>query len=136
MQRNIAHAIGLMILGVLATGTSAQTTSQEASATVLEDLKKAHHLLVEAIHDYDGHRAKAAHEVHKAMKELGYEHKAGAKSGAKGSVKEDQAASDAKLREAHELLRKAETYLTKHHPKAHANVHAAIGEISIALKIK
>ena len=139
MQRNIAHAIGLMILGILAVRASAQTASQEAHAVVLEDLKKAHHLLVEAKHDYDGHRAKAAHEVHKAMKELGYNHKSTgtAKSGARGTgTKENQAVSDGQLREAHELLRKAEAYLGKHHPKAHANVRAAIGEIATALQIK
>jgi hypothetical protein len=137
MQRNIAHAIGLMIFGVLAAGVSAQTTPQEASATVLEDLKKAHHLLVHAIHDYDGHRAKATHEVHKAMKELGYTHKAGAAKSAPGTAtKENQPASDAQLCEAQELLQKAESSLTGRHPKAHANVRAAIGEISTALKIK
>jgi hypothetical protein len=136
MQRNIAHAFGLMILGLLAVRASAQTAQQEAHAVVLEDLKKAHHLLVEAKHDYDGHRAKAAHEVHKAMKELGYHHKATGTAKSGGGSKEDQTVSDGQLREAHELLKKAETFLTKHHPKAHANVRAAMGEIATALKIK
>jgi hypothetical protein len=136
MQRNIAQTIGLILFGVLGANAFAQTTQQEAHAVMMEDLKKAHHLLVEAKHDYDGHRAKAAHEVHTAMKELGYHHKSTGTAKSGGGTKENQSVSDGQLREAHELLRKAETFLLKHHPKAHANVHAAIGEISIALKIR
>ena len=142
MHRNIVHAIGVVVLGLVATRTSGQTVNQVAHAAMIEDLKKAHHLLAEADHDYDGHRAKAAEEVHKALKELGHHHKPAAGTaksspgtGSTGS-KEDQAASDAQLREAHELLVKAETFLTKHHPKAHANIQAAIGEINVALSIK
>jgi hypothetical protein len=41
---------------------------------VREALHWAHKLLAEADHDYDGHRARAAHEVHLALEELGAHH--------------------------------------------------------------
>jgi hypothetical protein len=41
---------------------------------VREALHWAHKLLSEADHDYDGHRARAAHEVHLALEELGAHH--------------------------------------------------------------
>ena len=40
----------------------------------VREARSAHRLLVEADHDYDGHRARAAHEVHKALEELGARH--------------------------------------------------------------
>lgn len=42
----------------------------------LETLHRAHRLLVEADHDYDGHRAKAAESVHKAIEEIEAHHRA------------------------------------------------------------
>jgi hypothetical protein len=107
--------------------------------------------LTHADHDYDGHRAKAAEEVHKALKELGHHHKKAAPApvAAPGAVvatkpvhasapkvREPQAASDAKLREAKDILQAVSTHLTGKHPKAAANVQAAIAEINTALAIK
>ena len=49
---------------------------------------------------------------------------------------EPQATSDAQLREAQQLLQGALTQLNGKHPKATANVKAAIAEINMALAIK
>lgn len=138
MHRNIVHIFGVVVLGFAATRTSGQTANSAAHAAMIEDLKKAHHLLVEAKHDYQGHRAKAAEEVHKVLKELGHHPKATAraKSGKGSRTREDQSVSDGQLREAQKFLAQSLGLLHKHHPKAHANIQAAIGEINVALSIR
>ena len=155
MCRNLSCVTGLSIslffVG-LASTTWAQATPVKESphAEVIKILRHAHRLLVIADHDYDGHRAKAAAEVHKALKELGYHHPKAqpAKPAANGTVvpphagqpkvHEAQATSDQQLREASAHLEKALNRLTStgKHPKATANVRAAIAEIKTALKIK
>jgi hypothetical protein len=135
MQHNIARVLGLLIVAVAAASVSGQTANQQAHALMIEDLQKAHYLLVTAIHDYDGRRAKASEEVHRALKELGHP-KAAGQGKSKPGTKETQAVSDGKLREAHKLLEQALPLLNKHHPKAHANVVAAIHHIHVALEIK
>ena len=45
-----------------------------ATTEVINTLKSAERLLVTADHDYDGHRALAAEEVHRALAELGHRH--------------------------------------------------------------
>jgi hypothetical protein len=143
MHRIIVHAIGVVILGLAATRTTGQTANTAAHAAMIEDLKKAHRLLDEADHDYDGHRVKAAEEVHKALKELGHnpkpataKAKAKAKSGKGNRSKEDQTVSDGQLREAQKLLAQSLSLLQKRHPKAHINIQAAIGQINLALSIR
>ncbi len=83
MRRNLFGGLGLSIsvfLGALSLASlaSAQATTTPATpsahAQLLKTLRQAHHLLVNADHDYDGHRAKAAEEVHKAIKELEGKH--------------------------------------------------------------
>jgi hypothetical protein len=124
-----------------------------ATTQVVNALKTAHQLLVVADHDYDGRRSLAAQEVHKALMELG--HRQGtAHTGATGGTnlagagakraalagqtkgKESQAKSDAQLRQAQQLLQGALTQISTRHPKAAANVNAAIGQINTALAIK
>jgi hypothetical protein len=142
MQRNIG--IGLTALALFAVSASGQTLKQAAHAQVIADLKKAHQLLSEANHDYHGHRAKAAEEVHKALKELGHHHKPATTTAATGVApktenrvaktggKEDQSVSDGQLRQAQQILQSALGHLNNRHPKAHTNVAAAIGEINQA----
>jgi hypothetical protein len=120
-------------------------------AELIETLKKAHSLLVNADHDYDGHRAKAAEEVRKALEDLGDRPKKARATvaptiggvvaavpvrAAQPKMHEPQAASDAQLREAEALLEGALAHLNGKHPNAHKNVRAAIAEIKVALAIK
>ena len=119
--------------------------------TAYHHSRSARRLLVAADHDYNGHRAKAAHEVTQALKELGYHPKkhsigftrqngalvaAKAARTAQARVHEPQATSDAQLQQAQQLLQGALTRLTSTHPKATANVQTAITEINTALAIK
>ncbi len=156
MRRHLSCAIGLAISMFVAGWASmalAQATpgTETAHAELIKTLRTAHRLLVRADHDYDGHRAKAAEEVHKALKELGYQHKkaqpgspaangtvASPKAAKTGQAKmhEPQANSDVQLREALQLLQGALTQMKGRHPKATANVKAALVEINTALAIK
>ena len=74
MRRNLSCVLGLSIT-VVFSGLVATALAQTTSSTypqLIETLRHAHRLLVHADHDYDGHRAKAAEEVHKALVDLGY----------------------------------------------------------------
>jgi len=156
MCRNLLRGISLwfaFLAGLaLVSPAVAQTTegpALPAQAEVVKALRLAHKLLVEADHDYDGHRAKAAEEVHKALKDLGYRHKkplpgsplangtaAPKTHSGQPAVHEPQANSDAQLRQAQEILQGVSKQLGSNHPKAAANVNAAIGEINTALSIR
>lgn len=122
---------------------------------VANALQSAHALLVQADRDYAGHRALAAKEVEKALQQIGHRYAAKVPTSASvnpaataaGSEKvaaatsgkaerEAQAKSDAQLRQAQQVLQQALMYIDARHPKAAANVQAAIGEINTALSIK
>ena len=158
MRRQLNCVIGLAIsmsFAGLASTAAAQTTNavtpatSSANAALIKTLREAHHLLAHADKDYDGHRAKAAEAVHKALKDLGYHHKK-AQSGtppANGSVvspktthagyakmHEPQANSDAQLKLALQLLQGVQ--FNGKHPKAAGHVQHAIREIDTALAIK
>jgi hypothetical protein len=132
---------------------AAAQAAPSAELSLIETLRHAHRLLVHADHDYDGHRAKAAEEVHKALIDLGYGGKKAlpaliltpttgvvvplqAVPSGRPKVREPQGTSDAQLHEAGELLKGALAQLNGTHPKATANIEAAIREIRIALKLK
>jgi hypothetical protein len=160
MRRKLFCGTGLSIFALLAglaqvSTAMAQTgpaaAKQSAHAELIQTLRSAHRLLVAADHDYDGHRAKAAEEVHKALKELGYHHKKAqtgttptngeavppkAAQAGQPRVHQPQATSDAQLRQAQQLLQGVLTQLTAKHPKANVNVKTAITEINTALAIK
>jgi hypothetical protein len=119
MRWNIICGLGVSILTFLGAVkiASAQTATVPVSATTsakhaaLENLRQAHKLLVNADHDYDGHRARAAEEVHKAIRELEGKHRAKKVVSGTGTVvvkpakpkqpasHEPQAASDAQLQQ-------------------------------------
>jgi hypothetical protein len=151
----IGCPIFAIVLGlVLETTASAQAASpakQAARAQLIATLRSARRLLVAADHDYNGHRAKAAHEVTQALRELGFHPKkpqsgspaqnaavaaAKAARSAQARVHEPQAASDAQLQQAQRLLQGALTQLSSIHPKATTNVQNAVTEITTALTIK
>ena len=127
------------------------STTASGKHAALENLHKAHKLLVTADHDYDGHRARAAEEVHKAIRELEGNHHHKKVSGTapvtapviakpakpkQHAMHEPQASSDAQLQEALQLLAASTTEINSKHPKAAANVAEAIQELNTALKIK
>jgi hypothetical protein len=140
-----------------AMSTATVASTQAKHTGVLAELHKAHALLEKADHDYDGRRAKAAHEVKRAIHELKGEEKpktesttpatsTTAKPATTGKTTEipkaagtapkmSQEESDKHLREAEAILSKALTQMPSGH-KAATNVQNAVGEIKSALKIK
>ena len=125
--------------------TGKATAAPAANATVTT-LHQAKTLLDTAIHDYDGHRAKAVEEIHHAIKALTphHTHKAPAANGTKtngGAGKqtttpgETQAQSDAQLKQALELLNGLNANQISN-AKAATHLQTAITELNTALKIK
>jgi hypothetical protein len=129
------------------------TVTTSAHSGLIQSLHHAHSLLVHADHDYDGFRAKAAEEVHKALIDLGYHHKKSTSpttvtngtvtkpstavvASGHGKLHEPQGKSDAQLRQALQILVGAQSALNGKHPKAAANVSAAISNINTALAHK
>ncbi len=167
MYRNLLSGVGLLVCFVLvglvfdSSAVARQVNRRQnkaavkavAAAEVINALATAHQLLAVADHDYDGHRALAAKEVHKALMGLGHR-QVNAQTGMPGAAsppaaggkkaaltgqtqgKESQASSDAQLRQAMQLLQGTLPYIGSRHPKAAANVNAAIGQINTALTLK
>jgi hypothetical protein len=129
---------------------------------VIAELKAARALLEKANHDYQGHRAKAVHEITHAIHllEHGKHHPnpqtaagngngnkptaAGGKKGKKAAgnankPNEPQGQSDAQLKHAIEILHKVEKQLhggqAQHHRHAAEAIHKAIHELHTALKV-
>jgi hypothetical protein len=127
-------------------GKSTATTQQRAA--MVAQLHAAHKLLIHADHDYNGNRAKAAHEVSQAIHALTGQHhhhkgqvrifganiNKGASKG-KANPKMPQAQSDAHLKQARQILARVAGKLPPGH-KSSANVHNAMRHIQVALQIK
>ena len=128
----------------------------QQAAAVVAQLHAAHTLLLKADHDYQCHRAKAAHEVTEAIHAItgskhvgaggqnaGGQNKAaviaGAQNGAGqnkgGANKMPQAQSDAHLKQAAQILNTTLAQMPQGH-QATAKVQAAITHIGTALKVK
>jgi hypothetical protein len=112
-------------------------TSREPlnSAKVIGHLSKAHALLAKGLHDYKGHRIRAAREIHHAITALG-----GKSPGeAAKAPKEGQKKSDHLLREAKTILEAAHKELMagkgKKDKQAAKQVQKAIKELTAALKV-
>jgi hypothetical protein len=103
------------------------TRSQAQTASPITTLDDAYATLVQANHDYKGHRVKAMKQIELAVQELG------GKISGKGRGHEPQGTSDAQLRAAQALLQQAAGGLSK---KALKHVNAAIEQLNIALSIK
>ena len=156
----LALVFGLALIPTAAATPASPAKQQQAKAAhaahaaLVTQLHAAHALLVQADHDYDGHRAKAAHEVTKAIHELTGHHNAGAggqagaknqqaagQAGAKnqqaGGAKQKmpQAQSDAMLQKAAQMLSATVAKMPAGH-KSTAHIHTAITELGTALKIK
>ena len=134
-----AIAAGLAFTESSNTIAGAQTTKNAAKkalhkaehASILSELHQAKHLLDIALHDYHGHRAKADHEIHKAIHllEHGHHHKGEHKSSFKavahhGPIGDEmQKDSDTKLRQAEKLVHAAHLQLVGLHSKGKHDHH-------------
>jgi hypothetical protein len=140
--------------GEAATAKSAtKSANAQLHHAMMSELHQARNLLDLGLHDYHGHRAKADHEVGRAIHLLAHHHK-GEKYVHKGEhVKpplhtgeidaQMQQQSDQKLRQAQKLIQAAEYQLTqlhtkhghKHHQEAAQMLTAASREIDQALTV-
>jgi hypothetical protein len=116
---------------------------------VLTELHQAKTLLDHANHAYNGHRAKADHEITRAIHILHHEHhkksttaakSAAAKPAHQKAVHESQQASDTQLRQAEKLVHAAilELHKHRHDEKAHHAsklLHEAVHEIELAIHL-
>src|SRR5262249_21739242 len=110
---------------------------------VLTELHQAKVLLDHANHTYNGHRAKADHEISKAIHVLHHEHhKKGTTTNAavKGAHKSEPAqVSDTTSRQAERLGRAAILEVSNHQGKkahhAHRLLHEAVREIELAIHL-
>ena len=122
--------------------TSSAKTSAPAGSGLATALHQAKTLLDTAIHDYDGHRAKAVGEIHHAIHELSpHHHKANHANQAKPANEtttpgETQAQSDMQLKQALQILSNLQGQVPKNHAKAAGHIEKAIEELNTALKIK
>jgi hypothetical protein len=124
-----------------AAGRQAPPAKKAKTATTAETVAALHQaklLLETAIHDYDGHRAKAVGEIHHAIRELAPNHKPAAKGTKKEGEPtttpgETQAQSDAKLKQALEILNGIGGVANA---KATGHLQTAVAELNTALKIK
>ena len=149
-MRSIRTAALALSAGLLTAATVAAAPTKvpppvdPAVAPFVKVLHEVVLLLNEANHDYDGHRAKAVHEVHNAIHALHPHHKhpgVTVKPPVKAPpVKEDQKVSDAQLTRALQILQTLQPSLasssTPNVQKAAVDVAAAITEIKTALAIK
>jgi hypothetical protein len=130
-------------------GAKNNAVQQAGKAGIVEALKSAHALLSVADRDYDGHRARAAEEVEKALRELGHHHHHhkgtlamapaavphAARTGEAGHH-EVQSTSDTQLQQARSILQGVAGQIGGRHAKAQSRVNAAIAEIGTALNIR
>jgi hypothetical protein len=179
MRRNLSYGVALAILALwagVAIESTAQAKAPKAAAknnaanntnntsqpsgkgTLVSTLTQAHTLLMDADHDYDGRRHRAAVAVGKALKALGA---APAEMDSIRTRHERQSASDAQLLQAKQILQSvlaelggnnsttqkgqghargqkgaAPSQNEKGTKKASKNVGTAIEEIETALKIR
>jgi len=152
---SVAVVLGLSLCETEAATTKAATKNANTQLhhAMMVNLHQAKHLLDLGLHDYHGHRAKADHEVARAIHLLEHHHK-GEKHAHKGEHKKPhmhqgeitlamQKASDMKLRQAEKLIQAAHMELMqlhtkhghKHHQEAAHLLTAAVKEIEKALHV-
>ncbi len=118
-----------------------KTTETHNYGQVLADLHQAKQLLDHANHTYNGHRAKADHEISKAIHILHHEHhKKGTTAKTTPGKSESQQASDSQLRHAEKLVHAAIHELHKHKDSEKAHhasklLHEAAHEIELAIHL-
>ena len=120
-------------------GLVARTQGQTASAIGL--LEDAHATLAQADHDYNGHRAEAMKQIQVAARELTGTVRVRVHTHAhvrhtskiSSREKEAQSVSDAKLRDAENMLQQAAAELRGN---AFQHINAAIGQLNLALSTR
>jgi len=113
--------------------------SPNPNAAIVNELHKAVAVLKQADHDYMGHRVKAIHHIHTAVKALGPAGKHG--KIAPGTGKLEQSVSDGLLQQAIQQLTTIQTTLANtpgfgNRPMAVMAIQGAIAELQTALKIR
>jgi hypothetical protein len=122
---------------------AAKNAAVSAHHHILQELGVARHLVHQANHDYKGHRARAEHEITRAIHALepNHKHHPAHPTGTKGEGHhhEPQAVSDRQLREAIHKLEQVRSQLGSARggnvTGASHHVTAAIHELHTALKI-
>jgi hypothetical protein len=127
--------------GNIAAAQKAATANKNGAnhAATVAALHQARTILQTALHDYDGHRARAVGHVTHAIHELSPHHKNGQNgkngNGGNGVAKaqgETQAQSDQKLQQALQIIGSLNT----NNAKAAQHLQNAVAELNTALKIK
>lgn len=161
MRQHLCQLIfaGILAFGITLTpaeaapqtkGNAKKAATSSTTSEVVTELHQAKALLETAIHDYDGHRAKAVGEIHHALHELtAHHHKAGngaattpaakqekPKEAATTTPGETQAQSDKQLKQALQILSGLSGQIPKNHVKSATHIQNAIEELNVALKIK
>jgi hypothetical protein len=145
----IVAGIAPATAAVAQTAMPASALASSPKAQVVMALKSAHKLLAAANHDYNGHRASADAAVRRALYELSSHHhthrvltpasnaaaapSAGAAAAGRAAVHGDQATSDARLRQAQQILQGVLNLVGTNRPKAAVHVKTALTEINTAL---
>jgi hypothetical protein len=125
-----------------AQGTGKKGANNAGYAQVVHELHQTRVLLQEANHDYDGFRAKAVHEIGKAMHALHPAHKHKApKAAVPTGGGEDQKVSDMQLAQANKQLQVVIGQLTSaaatpQTTTAVQYLQSAVGHLNTALKIR
>jgi hypothetical protein len=134
--------------------SKAQDPVKAAAHMIAGELKTAHKYLAEANHDYQGHRAKAQHEITQAIHQLEKHHHKHHKNAFNPTLnyphphhhhhvakhKEPQAISDAQLQVAGMIVETAFRQLAHlpqdaHTVQAEKDLRAAEHQIALALKV-
>ncbi len=144
-------SVGLSSLAPGAGGKQKGGGKPTDTAQAMQSLEAAHTLLIEAKHDYHGHRAAAAGQVEKALKALGQEGANGKKKGGGGKKADGQQGASEEQRHlesqatSDEILRDAQAVLThlqhaasalQGQKKVQKHVAKAIEELQTAMKVR
>jgi hypothetical protein len=136
----------LAVAGLLAALGSASAQGKKGTlpspyAPVVAELHQTRVVLQQANHDYDGFRAKAVHDIGKAMHALDPNHKHKTPAVGKSANNENQGVSDMQLAQAAKQLQTVINQLTTgtantNSTAAVAHLQTALGHLNTALKIK
>jgi len=134
----------LAVVGLLAAQGTAHAQKKGTAgpyAQVLSELQQTRVLLNQADRDYKGWRAKAVHEVGKAMHALQAKHKHKLPPAPKLTGKENQVVSDMQLAQAQKQIQVILNQLASgtanpNTTAAVGHLQNAVGHLSTALKIK
>jgi hypothetical protein len=132
----------LACLGTIpAEAGSKKGTTPTGHAALVAELHQTRVLLQQANHDYDGYRAKAVHDLGKAMHSLDPQHKHKLPPATNPGNGEDQKKSDAQLNQAGKQIQTMMNQLstgaaTPHTTAAMQHMQSALGHLNTALKIK